>query len=82
MDDDRAEAARRAFNLARAALAVVRQAQTPGARADYEQAIARALNEAVKAGVTHPEELAKVAYSVILHGPGKWLTADTEGKSE
>lgn len=81
MGNDKAEAARRAFNLARAALAVVKQAQTPGARADYERAMARALDEAVKAGVTHPEELAKVAYSVILHGPGKWLAADTEGNS-
>lgn len=78
MGESGEEAAKRAFELARAALAVVKQAQTPAARADYEQAMARALDEALRAGVTHPEALAKVAYSVILEGPAKWFVADAD----
>jgi hypothetical protein len=75
LESEKAKAAEKAFKEALLALAVVKGAQLPGARRDYEEAIGIAIDAAMKEGVTQPEALAKVAYEVILSGPSKFPAA-------
>jgi hypothetical protein len=75
LNEDKARAAKQAFEQATRALAAVKGAQQPTARMSYEEAIKNAILTAVQSGVTEPDALAKAAYEAIST-PSKWLGPD------